>query len=142
LRTPSGATLYYPPDWAAARGDAGTATAVLRGPRRRLLGYLNVTPRQGEETLANWVRFRLEHNAREGDREVIEEAVARGVRFRTGAGTCVRDRYTTSSGARYIELACLVKGAATSSVIVAASPPRAWARVSPQLYQALSSLRT
>jgi hypothetical protein len=107
-----------------------------------LLGYLNVTPREGEETLGNWASFRLEHNAREGDREVEEEAMARGVRFRAGTGTCVRDRYTTSTGAHYIELACLVRGTTTNSVIVAASPPRVWPRVSGELYAALSALRT
>jgi hypothetical protein len=54
----------------------------------------------------------------------------------------VRDRYTTSSGARYIELACLVKGATATSVIVAASPPGALAQISPELYRALSAVTT
>jgi hypothetical protein len=142
LRISSGAVLFYPPAWRLARGDAGTGTAVLQSADRRLLGYLNITPRQGGETLANWSQFRLAHNAREGDREVTSEAVARDLRFRTGVGACVRDRYRTSSGARYIELACLVKGATASSVIVAASPPGAWARISPELYRALSALTT
>lgn len=141
LETANGATLSYPPGWTPAGGDAGTATAVLRSGGK-LIGYLNVTPGEGEETLADWVRFRLDHNAREGDREVKEEASARGVRFRTGTGTCLRDRYTTGTGARYIELACIVKGAAATSVIVAASPPQAWARVAPSLYRSLSALRT
>jgi hypothetical protein len=142
LRIASGAVLFYPPGWTPVTGDRGTATVTLSGANGHLLGYLNLTPRQGDETLANWAHFRVEHNAREGDRAVTSEASASGIHFRTGTGSCVRDRYATSTGARYIELACLVKGAAASSVIVAASPPQAWGRVSPVLYRALSSLRT
>lgn len=142
IRVASGATLFYPPRWTVARGDAGTATAVLEGASGALRGYLNLTPRQGGESLANWPDFRLAHNTREGDRQVRSEAIARGVRFRTGRGTCVRDRYATSSGARYVELACLVQGARATSVVVAASPPGAWAGVSVQLYRALSAVTT
>jgi len=142
FRIDSGAVLFYPPGWMRASGDPGTATATLSGAHGHLLGYLNLTPRQGGETLANWARFRVAHNVREGDRAVMSEASVSGIRFRTGTGTCVRDRYITTSGARYIELACLVKGAVASSVIVAASPPRAWTRVFPALYRALSALRT
>jgi hypothetical protein len=142
LRITTGAVLFYPPGWKPARGDLGTATATLEGADRRLLGYLNITPQQGGETLANWSRFRVAHNAREGDREVKPEAISPRVRFRTGTGTCVRDRYTTVSGARYIELACLVEGRSATSVIVAASSPAAWDTVSPSLYRALSAMTT
>jgi hypothetical protein len=141
VRIPTGAVLFYPPTWRRAAGDAGTGTAVLEGAGRQLLGYLNITPQQSDETLSNWPRFRVAHNAEEGDRDVRSEASAEGVRFRTGIGTCVRDRYTTKSGARYIELACIVKGTATS-VIIAASPPEDWGRVSPVLYRALSAMTT
>jgi hypothetical protein len=134
--------MFYPSGWKPARGDAGTGTAVLEGPHGRLLGYLNVTPRQGDESLSNWAQFRAAHNAREGDREVKREASAQNVRFRTGTGSCVRDRYVTSSGASYIELACLVKGSTTTSVIVAATPPGDWAKLSAQLYRALSAFTT
>jgi hypothetical protein len=142
LRIASGAVLFYPPGWTRAAGDRGTATATLSGAHGQLLGYLNLTPREGDETLANWARFRVAHNVREGDRAVSSEASASGVRFRSGTGACVRDRYVTTSGARYVELACLVEGAVASSVIVAASPPQAWARISPVLYRALSALHT
>jgi hypothetical protein len=138
----SGAVLAYPPGWIPARGDPGTTTVILRDARDRILGYLNVTPRQGAETLANWPRFRVRHNAAEGDRGVRTEGSAFGVRFRAGTGSCVRDSYTTASGARYVELACLVAGARARSVIVAAAPPAAWARLSPWLYRALSAFST
>ena len=143
----NGATMPYPAAWRHVHGDAGTATAILGGGAdadsgARVSGYLNLTPLQGEETLANWARYRVEHNAGEGDRAIRTLAAASGLRFRTGVGSCVRDSYTTSSGAPYIEIACLVKGARATSVIVGATPPGAWTRVSPQLERAISSLST
>lgn len=115
---------------------------MLGGDGRHIVGYLNITPRQADEAAANWPSFRPAHNAAEGDRDVRSEAVARRVRFRAGSGSCVRDSYTTMSGPRYIELACLVQGARASTVIVAASPPADWSRISPLLYRALSAMTT
>jgi len=141
-RISAGGALYYPPGWRLAPGDAGTATAVLLDARRRTVGYLNLTPRQGGETLADWTSFRVSHNVAEGERDVKSEAAARGVRFRTGIGACVRDSYTTISHTRFIELACLVRGARTTSVIVATAPPRAWRQTSPLLFRAIAALIT
>jgi len=139
---PTGGALYYPPGWRLARGDVGTATAIRLGARHRIVGYLNLTPRQSTETLADWASFRVSHNIAEGNRDVKLEGVAYGVRFRTGSGTCVRDSYTTSSRARFIELACLVRGARATSVIIGAAPPQAWTLTSPLLYRAISALIT
>ena len=139
---PSGAALAYPPGWSRAAGDTGTATAVLEDARHRIVGYLNATPGQGGETLANWPQFRVHHNAMEGDRAVTSEAAGYGVRFLTGTGSCVRDRYTTVSGARYVELACLVVGPRATTVIVGAAAQRLSAQISPVLYRALSAFRT
>jgi hypothetical protein len=139
-RIPTGGALYYPPGWRLARGDVGTVTAILLEARHRIAGYLNLTPRQGTETLADWASFRVSHNIAEGEREVTLEGAAYGVRFRTGSGTCVRDSYTTSSRARFIELTCLVRGDRATSVIVGAAPPRAWTLTSPLLYRAISAL--
>src|SRR6202035_3057154 len=141
-RIGAGAALYYPPGWRLAAGDAGTATAVLTDARRQLVGYLNLTPRQGSETLSDWASFRVAPNVAEGDRDVKREAVAYGVGFRTGTATCVRDSYTTVSRARFIELACIVRGTRATSVIVGAAPPRAWALTSPLLYRAISAVVT
>jgi hypothetical protein len=143
----NGAAMPYPAGWRHVHGDAGTATAILGGGAdgdsgARVSGYLNLTPLQGDETLANWARYRVKHNAGEGDRAIRTLASGAGLRFRTGLGSCVRDSYTTGSGARYVEIACLVKGARATSVIVGATPPDAWARVSPQLQRAISSLST
>lgn len=138
----NGAAMSYPPGWKRIVSDSGTATAAVFDGRDHFLGYLNLTPRQSTETLANWGRFRIEHNAEENDRNVTTLAAAAGLRFRTGQGACVRDAYITNTGTRYIELACLVTGKRSSAVVVGASPPTAWARISPLLERAISSLST
>ena len=142
VRIPNGATVAYPPGWRRVHGDPGTATVALVGSDHRFLGYLNLTPRQGAETLRNWGRFRVEHNAEEGERNGRALAVGTGLRFRTGAGSCVRDSYTTTTGTQYIELACLVVGPRASSVIVGASPPRSWPQLSPLLERAIAGMTT
>src|SRR5256885_1440369 len=50
-RTSDGATLAYPPGWTPIKTDPGTASVALLGGGQRIDGYLNVTPRQGTETL-------------------------------------------------------------------------------------------
>jgi hypothetical protein len=140
-RIPVGSALAYPPGWRTVRGDAGTATAALLGSDGRFLGYLNVTPRQGGEKLNGWASFRTAHNADEGDHDVKQLASATGLRFLDGRGTCVKDSYSTETGGRYVEIACIVQGASSSSVIVAAAPPGSWARVSPQLERAIEGFR-
>ncbi len=139
VRIPSGAAMPYPPGWQLVAGDRGTATAVLMDSRHRYAGYLNVTPRQGSETLSDWPKFRVGHNADEGDRRVVTLATGSGLTFRMGHGSCVRDAYTTSTGNHYVELACLVAGSRTSAVIVGAAPPRTWAAVSPSIERAIDS---
>ena len=59
--------------------------------------------------LANWSRFRPEHNRGEGDRDVRLIASSSDLTFRAGRGSCVIDDYTTSK-ATYREIACLVSG--------------------------------
>lgn len=140
MRIATGATLSYPPGWRLTRGDRGTATAVTLDAGRRIAGYLNLTPRQGAETLRSWSGFRIAHNREEGARDVRREAARAGVHFRTGIGSCVRDSYTTVTHARYVEIACLVRGAGGGSVVVAASPPGQFGRLLPQLDRAISAL--
>jgi len=61
-RLPSGhARFAYPGTWRPIRTDPGTASVALIGHGRLIRGYLNATPRQGRETLANWPSFRIEH---------------------------------------------------------------------------------
>jgi hypothetical protein len=69
-------------------------------------------------------------------------AAATGLHFLTGQGSCVQDSYTTVSHARYTEIACLVAGARSNSVIVGAAPPGAWGRISGVLERAIEGVRT
>ncbi len=138
---PSGnATLAYPPGWRLTRTDPGTVTATQK-EGGRITGYLNITPQGGDETLANWASFRPAHNREEGDRNLIPIAFATGLRFRDGRGSCVKDGYSTGSNARYMEVACIVRGPAATTVIVGAAPPRVWDQFSPTLERAISSFK-
>jgi hypothetical protein len=141
-RLPSGsATLAYPRTWRPIRTDPGTASVALLGHGRSIRSYLNLTPRQGMETLANWPSFRIEHLGDEGSTDVRLITSAHGLAFRSGRGTCVVDSYRTSR-ARYREIACLVAGTRTSSVVVGAAPSNAWARRAGTIERAIASLRT
>jgi hypothetical protein len=141
-RIPSGAELAYPAGWQHLKSDRGTTTVALLGGPGQFLGYLNVTPRQGNESLANWGEFRVDHNREEGDIAVTRLASATGLRFLTGHGGCVKDSYRTSTGGHYIEIACLVVGARTDSVIVGAATPASWAATSGSIERAISGFRT
>lgn len=141
-RLPSGAAaLAYPPGWGPIPTDPGTVSAAFLGPHGRIRGYLNATPRSGAETLANWSRFRPAHNREEGDRRVVTEAAAAHLRFGAATGSCVVDRYATVS-ARYREIACIVRGARATTVVVAAARPEDWALLAPTLRRSVASLAT
>jgi hypothetical protein len=137
-RIPDGATLAYPPGWRPIRTDPGTASVALLGAHGRIDGYLNATPKQGAETLANWSRFRVGHNRGEGLRSLHLVASAEDLPFRSGRGSCVIDTYVTSK-ARYREIACLVSGSRASAVVVAAAPVDVWARRAATLERAVAS---
>jgi len=138
----SAARLSAPAGWKAAAGDPGTRTLVSRGPSGQIVGYLNATPRQGDENAADWAGFRVAHNRGEGDREVRRLASARHLHFRSATGSCVIDSYLTSSGNRYREIACLVAGRSSTTVIVAAAPPSRWHFEGPLLRRAVNTFRT
>jgi hypothetical protein len=136
---PSGqATLAYPQRWRLTRTDPGTVTAAL-SRSGHIAGYLNITPQGGQETLANWASFRAAHNREEGDRNVVGIASATGLHFRNGTGSCVKDRYLSSSNQPYVEIACIVRGPAATTVIVGAAPPDIWGSISPALERSISS---
>jgi hypothetical protein len=139
---PSGtARLAYPRGWHLTRTDPGTLTAA-RTAGGEILGYLNITPQQGQESLSNWASFRPAHNQEEGDSNLMALASATGLRFRGGQGSCVKDRYATESEHRYIEVACIVRGRAATNVVVGAAPPALWSRFSPVLERAISGFAT
>ena len=134
----SGGALAYPPGWRRVKTDRGTASVALLGAGGRIDGYLNATPKQGPETLANWRRFRPGHNLREGDRSERVLASSDDLSFRSGRGACVIDEYTTSK-ATYREIACLVSGRSATSVVVAAAPRALWKRRAATLERSVSS---
>ena len=133
-----GGTLAYPPGWRPITTDPGTASVALFGRDNAIDAYLNATPKQGTETLANWSRFRPDHNLDEGNRSLRLIAAASRLRFRSGRGSCVIDDYTTSK-ATYREIACLVSGPRSSAVVVAAAPLALWDRQAATLERAVSS---
>ena len=69
------------------------------------------------------------------------EAAATGLRFPTGTGSCVVDRYRTVS-ARYREIACLVRGSHATTVVVAAAQPQDWPALAPALRRSVASFST
>jgi hypothetical protein len=72
-----------------------------------------------------------------GDADTV--SAAQGVTFRSGTGSCVIDTYVTRIGAhRYQEIACLVQGRASASVVVATAPAATWAQASPLLFRAVA----
>jgi hypothetical protein len=132
-------TLAYPPGWTPIKTDPGTASVALLGRAGAIDAFLNATPRQGSETLANWSHFRPAHNKGEGNEDVRLIASSTNLNFRSGTGSCVIDDYTTSK-ARYREIACLVDGPTSSVVIVAAAPTALWDRQAVTLERAVSSV--
>ncbi len=132
--------LPLPPGFRAMQADAGAASAGV-SRARVVVDYLNATPRQGAETPATWARFRVAHNREEGDRAITTVAAATALPFPAGRGACVEDAYSTISH-RYHELACLVHGAHASTVVVAASLERRWAKDRAVLQRALVAFTT
>jgi hypothetical protein len=134
-----GAVLSYPPSLSPMTGDKGT---VSEGFTRsgRVLVYLNVTPRQGDETLSGWAHFRVGHLTDDDASSARPDGAAGGLRFRGGPGSCVVDDYVTRLHANhYREIACFVRGAHASSVVVAATPAADWARYGSLLERAVDS---
>lgn len=134
----SGSKLAYPPGWRRIKTDPGTASVALLGGGDRIDAYLNATPKQGTETLANWSRFRPDHNRGEGSRSERLVASANDLSFRSGRGSCLIDSYRTSKAA-YREIACLVAGPRSSAVVVAAAPTELWDDQAATLKRAVSS---
>ena len=136
------AELAFPGSWHSIVSDPGTRTAALRSSGGRIVGYLNATPQQGEETLADWGTFRVDHNKDEGDTNLKLVASATNLAFRDGHGSCVIDDYRSSSGHRYREIACIVAGTDATTVVVGAAPPQDWHSQSPAIERSISAFKT
>jgi hypothetical protein len=132
-------TLAAPPSLVRLPADPGTAAAGLPAGAEDLI-YLNATPRQGEETLPGWAAFRIAHLRDENNATATLDAHAEGLHFLGGTGSCLLDDYVTRVGAHhYREIACLVQGAHSASVVVAATPAADWDRYRPLLEQAVAA---
>lgn len=137
------AVLSYPPTAHRIEADPGAVAAATVTPVGDFVAYLNATPKQGDESLGNWSRFRIDHLTDESARSVTLTAAATGLAFRGGTGSCVQDDYTTRVGSHhYREIACLVSGAHGDSVIVAATLAADWPREHVLLEQAVDSYVT
>jgi hypothetical protein len=141
LTLPDGtAVLSYPPSLRRIAGDKDAVSAARLGPGGGLQLYLNATPGQGTERLAHWAAFRLSRLRSDDATSAHEDAAAEGVKFRGGTGSCIIDDYITRIGGHhYQEVACLVQGRTSASVIVAASPATMWAQARPLLLRAVAA---
>ena len=141
LILPSGAAvLSYPPGLRQLAGDKDAVSAAKIGPHGAFQLYLNATPRQGSEQLANWAAFRLHLLRSDTAASAQQVAAAQGLKFRGGDGSCVIDRYVTRIGGHHFqEIACLVQGHTSASVIVAAAPAAHWAEARPLLLRAVAA---
>lgn len=136
------AVLSYPGWLRPQRGDKGTVTVGLDSRAGAVLAYLNVTPRQGAESLRNWTGFRLEHLREDGETAVRLEARSAVTGFRGGQGRCVMDDYVTRvRGNHYREIACLVQHGKSASVLVAAAATADWQRYGTVLERVVTAYR-
>ena len=133
----AGRRLAVPPGWSPLLGDPGSVSVQRLGRHGQLVGYLNATPRQGAETLADWPGFRVSHNAGEGDREVRVIAARTGVRVGGARASCVADVYRTRVSA-YHEIACLIARPRVTAVLVGAAPPESWVSQRPVIERAIA----
>jgi hypothetical protein len=132
--------LSYPPSLRRSAGDTDAVSADQVSTDDTVQLYLNATPRQGAERLQGWAAFRLRLLRSDDAASAHEVAAAEGVRFRGGTGSCIIDTYVTRIGGHhYEEIACLVQGQASASVIVAAAPAAMWAQERPLLLRAVAA---
>jgi hypothetical protein len=141
LALPNGtAVLSYPPSLRRLAGDTDAVSAARLSTGGAFQLYLNATPRQGSERLQGWAAFRLRLLRSDDAASAHQDAAAQGVKFRGGTGSCVIDDYLTRIGGHhYQEVACLVQGRTSASVIIAAARAAAWARARPLLLRAVGA---
>jgi hypothetical protein len=141
LAVPSGlGILSSPAGFRTVEGDPGTLSVALRNSAGTYLGYLNVTPRQGHETLQDWPAFRLSHMLDDDAVTVHQDAEVTAVRTPNGTRSCVTDDYVTTVGHHHFhEVACYVTSGSASSVIVAATPSGDPAHVWTELESAVAA---
>ena len=113
---------------------------ALRNAAGTYLGYLNVTPHQGHETLQDWAAFRLSHLLDDDAVSVHEDAKVQSVGTPAALRSCVTDDYVTTVGHHHFhEVACYVTSGSGSSVVVATTPSGDPAHVWTQLERAVAA---
>jgi hypothetical protein len=136
------AVLSYPPSFMPIAGDRGSASAAVESSTGKILAYVNVTPREGDEQLKGFARFRVHLIGENDDRDVHLDSSAGYLAFRGGTGSCVIDDYLTRVGNNhYKEIACFVVGQHASSVVVAAGANADWTHFLPLLRESVASFR-
>jgi hypothetical protein len=134
------AVLSYPPALHQVASDTDAVSVARLSPPGTFQLYLNATPRQGSENLRTWAAFRLRLLRADDAASAHQIAAARGVMFRGGTGACVLDTYLTRIGHhQFTEIACLVHGHTSASVIVAAAPAAQWAQARTVLLRAVAA---
>ena len=134
------AVLSYPGSLHALTTDQGTVSEGLTTKSGTVLVYLNVTPKQGNETPSDWPDFRVGHLLDDDASAAKITGRATGLEFRGGNGSCVLDSYISKVHANhYREIACFVQGAHAASVIVAAAPAGDWGTYQGLLEEAVSA---
>ena len=96
------AVLSYPPALHRLAGDTDAVSAARLSPHGRFQLYLNATPRQGSERLQGWAAFRLGVLRSDDAASAHQDAAARGVRFRGGAGFRVAPHAAFRGGGRQV----------------------------------------
>jgi hypothetical protein len=116
-------SISVPAGFVPVGGDPGTASFARRAEDGSYVGFLNVTPQQGDERLEGWAAFRLAHLRSEGSMSALEHGAVEDVRTAQDARSCVTDDYVTQIGHHHFqEVACLVMTGSTGNVVVAATP--------------------
>jgi hypothetical protein len=121
-------------------GDPGSTTLALLGSDGIYLGYLNVTPLQGDERLTGWAGFRLAHLRGDDSISARPEGAIESVRTGQTLRSCVTADYVTEIGHHHFqEIACLVTTTSAGSVVAAATPSGDPAHLWAQLERAVAA---
>jgi hypothetical protein len=138
---PSGAgILSYPATFVDGHDSDGVARERL-DRHGSVLVYLDLSPKQGSESLRNWPSYRL-GLVRGESSDVHEDGHTFGLTFRGGRGSCVLDDYRTRvKNHHYREIACFVQGHKGAAVLIAAALESEWVRAAKTLERALDAYR-
>jgi hypothetical protein len=136
-------TVAEPTGFRMVKTDPGTVSLAMVDSAGTFVGYLNVTPRQGSESLGDWADFRIDHLRDDGTVSVHEDATIQSVKRGSVVRSCVVDDYVTTVGHHpFHEVACFVTGSFPSSVVVASVPVGDPAHLWTELQEAVASYPT